>query len=208
MDQMVGSHKEQKAELEIEYKAMLTQERYEELLEQFSKFANLEASYTQTNYYFDTGDHLLINQGVTVRLRNIGDSWEFQVKIPNESTGQFNSQTEYVSEVPGLLASDFIHNGIVKYNQLLKNIAILEGVDVEGLQVIGKLETIRQDFCFYTDTISLDKNSYLDVVDYELEWETTNHHYVLYMFEHFKLEPTKNVGKVTRFLDRLNRERS
>ncbi len=207
MDQMVDSLSEQTVELEIEYKAMLDQARYEELLDQFSKFAKLEASYTQTNYYFDTEDFLLINQGVTVRLRNIGDSWVFQVKVPNESKGQFNSQTEYVSEVAGLLASDFIHNGIVKYNQLLKNIAILEGTDVETLQIVGKLETIRQDFSFYTDTISLDKNTYLDVVDYELEWETSNHHYVMYMFEHFRLEPMKNVGKVTRFLDRLNRER-
>ncbi len=202
------SRNEQKAEVEIEYKAMLDIGRYEELLELFAKFADRVPSYTQTNYYFDTENNLLINQGVSVRLRNVGDCWLFQVKIPRESEGEYNEQMEFVTEVPSLLANDFIKNGIVKYNQLLDKVALLSEYDGESLQMVGTLTTVRQDYNFYNDTISLDKNSYLDVVDYELEWETTNHHFVLYMFEHLNLKPVKNIGKVNRFLDRLNRQKT
>ncbi len=208
MNNNTDSQNEQRMELEIEYKAMLDVARYEELLELFAKFADKMASYTQTNYYFDTEDNLLINQGISVRLRNIGDNWVFQVKIPRESDGEYNEQLEFITEIPSLLASDFIKNGIVKYNQLLQKIAVLNEYNGESLQMIGTLTTVRQDYTFYTDTISLDKSSYLDAVDYELEWETTNHHFVLFMFNQLHLEPIKNIGKITRFLDRLNRQKT
>lgn len=207
MDNNVDSQNEQRMELEIEYKAMLDAKRYEDLLELFAKFADRVASYTQTNYYFDTEDNLLINQGITVRLRNVGESWVFQVKIPKDCEGEYNEQVEFVTAVPVLLAGDFIKNGIVKYNQLLQKISVLNQYDGESLHMVGSLATVRQDYDFYTDKISLDKSSYLDVVDYELEWETTNHHFVPYMFNHLDLKPVKSVGKITRFLDRLNRQK-
>ncbi len=206
MNEMENLLNEQKTELEIEYKAMLEADRYEELLEFFAEFTDKVDSYTQTNYYFDTADKLLINQGICVRLRNVGESWLFQVKIPKESKGEYNEQVEIETEVPTLLAGEFIKNGIVKDNQLLQNIAVLGEYLGESLEMVGTLVTVRQDYKFYTDTISIDKSSYLDVVDYELEWETTNHHFVRYMFDYLGLTPVKNVGKITRFLDRLNRQ--
>ncbi len=190
-------------EIEIEYKALLTEERFEELITYFSKFTNAKIPYIQTNYYFDTWDYALINQGITVRLRNTEDSWKFQIKIPKETEGMYNKQEEIVHEISTMLAGDFINNGIDGYNQLLGNLTVLPELDIERLYMIGKLQTMRHDFNFYTDTISLDKSTYLGTTDYELEWETNNHRFVVYEFAKLDLIPTKNVGKITRFLDRL-----
>ncbi len=192
-----------KKEIEIEYKALLTEEKFEELISYFSKFTNAMPPYIQTNYYFDTSDYFLINRGITVRLRNIEDSWKFQIKIPKEADGMYNIQEEIVHDISSMLAGDFINNGIVGYNQLLGSITVLNELDIEHLSMIGKLQTLRHDFNFYTDVISLDKSTFLGTIDYELEWETNNHKFVVYEFDKLALIPTINVGKITRFLDRL-----
>lgn len=194
---------EMKKEIEIEYKALLTESKYEELISYFSRFTNVMIPYSQTNYYFDTDDYLLANQGITVRLRNIEDSWKFQIKIPKETDGMYNIQEEIALEISSVLAGDFISKGIDIYNQLLSSITVLREFDIERLNMIGKLQTLRHDFNFYTDTISVDRSTYLDTIDYELEWETNNHKFVLYEFEKLGLIPTVNVGKITRFLDKL-----
>ncbi|MGD9677296.1 MAG: CYTH domain-containing protein [Vulcanibacillus sp.] len=190
-------------EIEIEYKALLSEERFEELLSYFSKFTEAKAPYIQTNYYFDTKEHILIKQGITVRLRNTEDSWKLQIKIPKQTDGLFNKQEETGQVISKLLAGDFVNNGIDGYNQLLDSVTILKELDIERLSMIGVLQTLRYDFMFYTDTISLDKSTYLGITDYELEWETNNHKFVLYELNKLGLVPIKNIGKINRFLHRL-----
>lgn len=195
--------KEIKQEVEVEYKAMISKDEYQDLLEYFSEFAEVKEPYTQTNYYFDTEDNIFIKQGITIRLRNIKDFWELQIKIPKHSEGDFNCQEEVSHSVSEEEANRLISEGINKKNKMFADLVSKKDINVGLINMIGNLQTNRNDYLFYTDKISLDENIYLGTTDYELEWETSNHKYVKYQIDQLYLELTKNVGKATRFLDRL-----
>ena len=209
-------------ELEKEYKAMLTKEQYEELVAYFPKFAEDLGAYMQTNYYFDIQGFGLIEKGTTIRIRHKKDTWELQIKIPKVHETGYIEQQELRQKITEAEAKNYIEHGLEVTHPLLKEIweQVQVGMEKEGskekedhngsggsdannrLKMVGHLHTKRHDFKFYTDMISLDESTYFDIVDYELEWETTNRKFVQFEMERLGLTP-KVVGKITRFLEAL-----
>ncbi len=193
-------------EQEIEYKAMLTKESFDSLLTYFPQFCIAMPSYNQTNYYFDTEDYELHHQGVTVRIREKEETWELQVKIPEDNKGSYNQHQEIRQTISEEEAREYIKVGLNKNIPIMNQLFHRLKIEYSSLQIIGMLQTKRHDFYFYTDTISLDKSTYLGVTDYELEWETNNHLFATFELNRLHITPIKGEGKITRFFHQLSQE--
>jgi len=102
-----------------------------------------------------------MNKNITVRIREINNSYLLQIKVPVNEKGSLHIKKEYemiVNEVPKEISSDDIFN--------------LCGIRVNSIKLIGSLQTIRKiNFLDENTEICLDKNKYLNTLDYEIEIE-------------------------------------
>ncbi len=195
-------------EIETEYKALISKEKFIQLKEYFSQFTKVLPPYTQTNYYFDVKEYLFIKRGITIRIRNKKKKWILQIKVPDYShlNSDYNKHQEINTNITEKEASFYIKNGFDKEDPYIYELFTLINAEPLTINMIGSLETKRHDYNFYTDTISLDENKYFDRIDYELEWETTNHHFVPFELKRLDVIPKSGVGKITRFFDRLHKK--
>lgn len=137
----------------------------------------------QTNFYFDTSDYDLKSKGITLRLRKI-DHLEYYLTLKSKTTevdagiidnlhikNEFNLQLDQTKF--DLLKSTKDIRMQVDIFELIKN---LLGHDHECTEISmrGYLTTERISFQIpgFFEPILLDKNTYLNKVDYEIEWET------------------------------------
>ena len=132
--------------LEYEKKAMLSREEYEVLAD---KCINLRLD-AQINYYFDTDDFVMNSKGITCRIRAKGGKYKATIKkhSKHNSNCSVEEQLYYKTELDTRV------------------------FDALGLCYQGELVTLRA--CIYRDDfceIVLDKNMYLDYMDFEMEIE-------------------------------------
>lgn len=130
--------------LELEKKLLLTQEEYAYLLSE----AKNASTAIQTNYYFDTDDHLMDQRGITCRIREKEGKYIATIKEHQEN----GISVERSEQAFGEWDTHFF--------------------DGLGVSLIGMLTTWRTTL--FKDArceIVLDKNDYLGVEDYELEAE-------------------------------------
>lgn len=178
--------------MEKEYKFLLSESTYNDLQKKY----NWDKCYTQINYYYDTKDFDLINNGVTCRIRKKQDSLKLQVKLPD-----IKNSSDYASRQEIHYSCDGIKDIILTPSE------VKEYTNQSELNSIGSLETDRQVFYDKDDIIVfLDKNIYLDKVDYELEIEFSkvvpNVDKILFNYKK-EINYFKSLGKVERFLNVL-----
>lgn len=147
--------------LEIEYKTLLSQAEYKQLLESFQDIPPVK----QTNHYIDTNDYQLKANKMSLRIRTFEDSAEMTLKVP-----QIVGNTEY-NHVMTLEEAE----------EVLKNVAITDaaiaqqisktGVSINDLICFGSLTTIRREKDTSIGKMALDVNNYSGTSDYELELE-------------------------------------
>lgn len=190
-------------ELEIEYKSLVSEEKYHELLKHIAQFAKEKESYTQINYFFDTSDLFLDKQGITLRLRLKKDKWQLTAKLKQTTENNDYSANQELNEIISEeKATHYLTNGLDVNEPVIREMLTVAKLD-EPLEfnLLGSLTTYRTDYSFYDDTISLDKNEYNDMTDHELEWETNNHQFVSFINEQFLRVNFNNAsGKRKRFL--------
>ena len=134
-------------EKENEFKLMLVENEYNYLMSIFRSI--VVKSGLQTNYYYDTMDGLLRKENVTVRVRQTADKLEGTVKRHLSAMGDSTEDHFPVSKVPQAIMLDHY-----------------------PVWIRGALHTRRTVFRVCEGiTMMLDKNTYLDVIDYELEVE-------------------------------------
>ncbi|TWT04841.1 CYTH domain-containing protein [Planomicrobium sp. CPCC 101079] len=153
-------------ELEIEFKNMLTQEKYEELLS-FFKFQPSNAV-TQENQYFDTRDFQLKEKRCALRIRKKSDRYECTLKIPAQE-GNF--------EITDLLTAQEAQNiqHAVSFDAIEVLQALTEqGIDWKALRPIGTLVTHRIEFEYNGGLLVLDHSLYNGQEDFEVEYEVTD----------------------------------
>lgn len=172
--------------IEKEIKVLLSEKQYNKLKDCFE----WEDGFTQINYYYESND------GITIRIRE-QDNLKLQVKIPRQIKSSLHIKDEYEMQI------DKIYEIIS--SELLKKITNYEfGYD---RKIIGKLKTERKICRKYRNVeICLDKNDYLDMVDYEIEVEYTNDYPVEVIEKIKKLGincEEYSRGKNKRFLQRL-----
>lgn len=178
--------------LEKEYKIMLDKNGYAYVNEAFS----WDKDYIQTNYYYDTKDMYMHRNSISFRIREKNQMLRLQAKIPdvlnNDSLYSCKNEHEYeISDIPQSIPS-----------QSVKEYISMETGDVF---LLGHLKTYRKEARLDEVLVCLDKNEYLDTVDYELEIEFTgNSGKAMELIKSLRLNVEDNgIGKYTRFINKL-----
>ena len=142
--------------VELEKKMLLTKDEYDYLLEHFGKDDPIKDKpiVKQVNYYFDTQDLSMNRQNITCRIRLKDGKYIATMKC---HTNDSDHSTETSIEV---------RNGI------FDNGFIDMGLTLQGVLTTDRCVIIKDEYC----EVVLDKNSYLDNEDYELEIEYTSEH--------------------------------
>lgn len=168
---------------EIERKSIITKNEYENFIKYF--FKKLESNYKlQINYYYDTDNFSLNKKGDTLRIRQINDSLKLEYKYNKKIIDDTRICKEVVKEVEYLPKTISINN--TEYNQ------------------IGSLITDRTNYLYEEFVISLDKNYYLGIVDYEIEIESQSEDQLPDIVQKLDIKFFKESdGKYTRFINKL-----
>ncbi|MDE7398699.1 MAG: CYTH domain-containing protein [Oscillospiraceae bacterium] len=177
-------------EIENEFKIMLTKAEYEQILAMY-EFDKI----VQTNHYFDTDELEMSAKHTTVRVRELGDKYFLQVKLPTEVR---YSRVEFCEELDGI--SESISS---------KRLKSLTGADFPDVCRLGTLKTTRNIHKFDGGEIDLDCSEYFDVIDYELEIEFSDELKARAVLDEIRarigIQPSAEVcsGKLHRFLARF-----
>ncbi|PAV29180.1 adenylate cyclase [Virgibacillus profundi] len=149
-------------EIEIEYKNLLTKEEFNRLL------YNLpfpEYSETQTNYYFETKDFTLKENGCALRIREKNGKYKLTLKEPHPQ-GLLETHDALTKQE----AHSWINGNIVKKEHTTKQLTE-KGISPENLIYYGSLTTERREVKYNNVLLVLDYSKYNGHSDYELELE-------------------------------------
>lgn len=140
--------------LEIEIKSQITEDEYSKILKKY----NLEGTtFIQTNYYFDTPNHELINKHIVLRIREK----EKNIKLTSKSPLEVGTLEKHI---------------ILTKDEAYKMIECGFDANIIGLDCvvsnIAKLQTERTTMPYKSGKLFFDKNTYYDTVDYEIEYES------------------------------------
>lgn len=178
--------------LEIEFKSLLTEGEYDHILAQCFAHAT---PIIQRNIYIDTDAFELRQSRMMLRIRVTDHACEMTLKRPavvglTEINVPLDS--ERFDTLPSAIASE------------------LDGVDVEALSVQGELHNIRFETDIDGGTLVLDKSSYENNVDFELEFEVDDYDKGRVSFnellKRFGIEKKSDIPKAERFYRAMKKE--
>ncbi|PLT30366.1 CYTH domain-containing protein [Peribacillus deserti] len=150
-------------ELEIEFKNLLTQGEFEQLLNYFH--ISEQDFMLQENHYFDTPSFQLRDHGCALRIRQKNGSYILTLKQPAD-TGLLESHEPLTEEQ----ACDLIKGGMIPSEAIYQIIKALH-IDPCQLKYFGTLKTSRAEVPYERGILVLDHSTYLGKEDYELEYE-------------------------------------
>jgi len=184
--------------IEIEFKNMLLEDEFNKLLTHFHLTAT--DFFKQENHYFDTKDFALKQRGCALRIREKKDHFEMTLKEPHPDglleTNE-NLSHEYARQ---LLNGSHIKDGIIKDQISALNIT------TDDLLYFGSLVTERTEFTYQGGLLVLDCSSYLNIKDYEIEYEVSNRDngkpIFLNLLTELSIPIRKTQNKVKRFYER------
>ena len=168
-------------EKEFERKLVVEEDDYYALLNYFDK-NNLREDILQINYYYDTHDFDVYNSDETIRVRQIKNKLKLQYKYNKNHSGDIrisDESSKEISELPQVIKTDKFET-----------------------QNIGMMVTERINFIIKECTISLDKNYYLGVIDYEIEVETVKEIDISEIIQDIRFT-SDGKSKYIRFIEKL-----
>lgn len=151
--------------VEIELKAMLTKDEFERLLRYFEQ--ENTCPIVQRNTYYDTPNQILKMHRVALRLRNFADRSEWTIKQAQSDVAslELNQMQHFayqtVPDVPDIREQtliDFLQKHQIELNQLRPTLT---------------LQTERWIIQCDCGEFCLDRTTYFNITDYEIELETT-----------------------------------
>ena len=150
--------------IEIEAKALVSQDDYRKLCHAFPDAER----FRQTNYYIDSDDRTLSKEGIALRIREKSGVYELTLKTPL-SQGLLE-KTNVISLNQFAMLRDF-----GEFPQAdLKRFLLMLDIDVSTLKILGSMTTERIDIPYNGGLLSLDRNVYNGITDYEVEFEYNN----------------------------------
>ena len=152
--------------IEIEAKVLLLKDEYNAIIEKLNlqKYRKIK----QTNHYIDTPDRYLKKNGIALRIREKDEVFELTLKTPlSEGLLEKNENISW-RDFENLSERQIFPDGNIR-----KFLLIL-GVKVSDLKVLTSLCTERIHVEFEGYGLALDKNIYSNIVDYELEVESSS----------------------------------
>lgn len=148
--------------LEIEVKALIDEKDYLFLTNNQQK-----QSYVQINFYIDI-DKDKLNKHLGLRIRYKNDEYELTLKEDYLDGRLETNQMITSNAFKAFKEKHMFPQGEVRDRLLSLNI------DVTKLKIIGQLKTTRTDIKYNSSLISIDKNEYKGLIDYEVEVEDSS----------------------------------
>ena len=151
--------------IEFEKRVMLTESQYKSLKGYASNFKHNEL--LLVNHYFDDEDLSLIKHHHVLRIREINDSdAELTLKVKGD-----NGDLEINESIAHNKVKELLHSFRLDNKEINKEI---NKVTNKVLKLITSLKTERIEIEFDDYLFVLDKNYYSNVVDYDLEIESSD----------------------------------
>ena len=152
---------------EYEVRVMLDEERYFFIVTYYMNITPNKHFIQNANYYFDTADLYLRSQHMTLRVRTINDvKSELTLKIKGA-----NGDDEITDGLTQQETEQVINQSIFPYGQVRNRLMMLP-YSLDKYHLIATLYNRRLEVEFDDYTLVVDKNTYGDVVDYNLEIES------------------------------------
>lgn len=159
------------AVLEKELKILIEEDAYVKLKNYFSPTNSVD----QINYYFDTDRWELSKNNITLRIREVDESYRLCLKCKKSKSNNLNFSLEYERQINLEQLNEVINNksSILKLleedaNKHLKTLNIL----VEDIKYVGNILNNRLKFSYNQNTIELDRSLFPNQnVSYEIEVE-------------------------------------
>ena len=150
--------------IEIEAKALITQDEYRKIVKAFPECRR----YSQTNYYIDNDERILAKEGIALRIREKGGIYELTLKTQLSQGLLEKTKTIGMNEFTNLRDfGDFPHGDLEQF-------LIMLDIDVTQLKILTSLTTERVDVPYKGGLLSIDRNVYSGITDYEIEFEYNN----------------------------------
>lgn len=153
--------------VEIESKALVTEEEYLKILNYYLPLAETKP-YIQTNYYIDTPDFELRKNGSGLRIRIKGNEGEMTLKVPLSYGLLEKNQDITLDDFNEMKDNHIFPEGNIK------EFLIMLGYDIDSLKIYASLTTKRLDYRYKESKLSIDRNEYNGKVDYEIEMENSS----------------------------------
>ncbi|HBN00625.1 MAG TPA: CYTH domain-containing protein [Firmicutes bacterium] len=150
--------------IEIEAKALVSKADYEKLALKYKKYG----AYIQVNHYIDSADGILSKEKLALRIREKDNHFEMTLKVPL-SQGLLEKNCTWNKET----FIRFRDCGIFPDGDIKKMLNMLD-IDTKSLKIITSLTTERIDVPYQNGKLSIDKNTYSGLDDYEIELEHNN----------------------------------
>ncbi len=150
-------------EIEIEFKNLVTKTDFEWLCEKFS--IDQSCFVSQVNHYFDTNDFLLKSHESALRIRERNKEFTLTLKQPH-NIGLLETHQKLTNVEAEAAFTSRLPKGIIA-DQLSRSFDI----DIRKLKYLGSLTTNRAQLPYCQGTLVFDHSFYLDVEDFEIEYE-------------------------------------
>ena len=190
-------------EMEYEERVMLDYSQYFNIFSFFKEKYGTNTLLEQTNYYFDDKHYSLKQRHIVLRIRVVKDiKCELTCKIKGD-----NGDTEINIPLSYNKSLNLINNFVLDDNDIKIELE-KRGLETNAFVLMGSLKTKRleckEDDCL----IVIDKNEYADVLDYNLEIESTSmqksQSKILELCKKFNLEYKKDyTSKSSRLFNKL-----
>lgn len=148
---------------EFTFKTLLSKKEYDKLSEMFSN----KPSNLQTNYYFDTTRFTLKASKIGLRVRK-RDKYELALKRKKgyalQEIDEELSQEEF---------DNFLKTGIIPSEEI--NTALADIIKDQLVVNYMTLSTFRITFPYGKGILAIDKCTYVDTTDYELEFSVNSY---------------------------------
>lgn len=146
--------------IERELKLLINKQVYDNIMNSY----DFHKSIIQTNTYFDTANQNVKKQHGAVRIRTIENKKIFTLKIKKDEYTHYEFEKEISSENINEIEDPEILNWFNQY-QIPKN-----------LHPTANFTTLRNVYEFENGELCLDKTTFKNYVDYEIEYEYTSDH--------------------------------
>ncbi|MGM0863859.1 MAG: CYTH domain-containing protein [Bacillota bacterium] len=190
-------------EIEIEFKNLVTEDEFTRLTSHFH--VKDEDFSSQDNHYIDTSDYQLKGKQSALRIRERNGTYTLTLKTPLEEDLLETNQRLTKEESELLLHQGTFPEGGVK--DVLNSLQI----HTQSLHYFGTLTTSRAEIDYKDGLLVFDKSSYLQKVDYELEYEVkerkSGEAIFLNLLEELNIPLRETDNKIKRFyLEKLKKD--
>lgn len=181
---------------DVEFKSLITKDEYDRLIETFKDISKTDE---QTNHYFDTARFSLKALDTSVKVRERDD---LSLTYKNKKGYNVTVKTEIITPEK---FKEIKETGIIDIPEMAEDITKL--IKDQKLVNFMSVSTHRTYLPYLSGILNIDKTTYLDVTDYEIEYATKSFHQgkeeFIQIINDLQIQYKKSDKKIKRAYSRL-----